>query len=94
MSAQSILKAPDVGSSSGQTFALTALRMAIGWHLLYEGLAKMLQGNWSSASYLSSSTWIFAKFFRLIAEVPWLLKTVDMVNIWALTLLGLHLTSH
>ena len=91
MSAQSILKAPDVGSSSGQTFALTALRMAIGWHLLYEGLAKMLQGNWSSASYLSSSTWIFAKFFRLIAEVPWLLKTVDMVNIWALTLLGLCL---
>jgi 4-hydroxymandelate oxidase len=72
-------------------FALTALRMAIGWHLLYEGIAKMLQGNWSSASYLSSSTWIFAKFFRLIAEVPWALKTVDIVNMWALAILGLCL---
>src|ERR1035438_6816032 len=91
VSAQSIFKAPEVERPSGQAFALTALRMAIGWHLLYEGIAKILQGNWSSASYLSSSTWIFAKFFRLIAEVPWLLKTVDIVNIWALTLLGLCL---
>jgi 4-hydroxymandelate oxidase len=91
VSAQSIFKAPEVDSSSRQTFALTALRMAIGWHLLYEGIAKTLQGNWSSASYLSSSTWIFAKFFRLIAEVPWALKIVDIINVWALTVLGLCL---
>src|ERR1035438_264147 len=91
VSAQSIFKAPEVDSSSRQTFALTALRMAIGWHLLYEGIAKTLQGNRSSASYLSSSTWIFAKFFRLIAEVPWALKTVDIINVWALTILGLCL---
>ena len=91
MSSQSMFKAPEVDRSSGQMFALTALRMAIGWHLLYEGIAKMLQGNWSSASYLSSSTWIFAKFFRLIAEAPWALKTVDIINMWALAILGICL---
>lgn len=79
------------GPAVGLTFALTALRMAIGWQLLYEGIAKILQGNSSSASYLSGSTWIFAKFFRLIAEVPWALKTVDIFNMWALTVLGLCL---
>jgi 4-hydroxymandelate oxidase len=80
-----------MGLASGLTLALTALRMAIGWHLLYEGVAKLLQNDWSSADYLSSSTWIFAKFFHWIAETAWALKTVDTINIWALTVLGLCL---
>ena len=46
--------------SSLQLFILVLLRMAIGWHFLYEGIAKLFTPNWSSASYLDSSPWIRA----------------------------------
>ena len=91
MSGQPNEKAPGVGITSGPRLALTALRIAIGWHLLYEGVAKLLQRGWSSADYLSSSTWIFAKLFQWIAETAWALKTADTINVWALTVLGLCL---
>ncbi|MBI4409310.1 MAG: hypothetical protein HY561_06350, partial [Gemmatimonadetes bacterium] len=38
-----------------QTSALVALRMLVGWHFLYEGLAKMTSPYWSSAGYLGGS---------------------------------------
>jgi 4-hydroxymandelate oxidase len=91
MSSQSIFKAPEPGRSSGQILVLTALRVAIGCHLLYEGIARILQGDGISASYLSSSIWMFARFFRLLAEIPWALHTVDIVSMWAPAVLGLCL---
>ena len=32
-----------------QLTVLVVLRILIGWHLLYEGIAKLLNPNWSSA---------------------------------------------
>ena len=52
--------------SSPQLFILVLLRIAIGWHFLYEGLAKLFTPNWSSASYLDSSQWILRDFFQWI----------------------------
>ena len=46
-----------------QLGALVTLRMLIGWHFLYEGLAKMLNPYWTSAGYLAESQWWFKGFF-------------------------------
>ena len=35
-----------------QVTALVTLRLFIGWHFLYEGLAKLVNPYWTSAEYL------------------------------------------
>lgn len=70
---------------------LALLRIAVGWHFLYEGVAKLLTPQWSAAGYLDSSRWIFASFFHWIAATPQLLKGANFINIWALGLVGLAL---
>lgn len=77
-------------SAIQKTF-LFLLRVAIGWHLLYEGLVKLLMPEWSAAEYLSLSRWIFAGFFNWIASNPLILSIVDQINIWGLILIGLAL---
>ncbi len=71
--------------------ALVALRMLIGWHFLYEGLAKMSNPYWTSAGYLAESEWWFQGIFLKIAANPTILTAVDYLNIWGLTLIGLGL---
>lgn len=71
--------------------ALVVLRIAIGWHFLYEGLNKLFVADWSSYSYLLNSRWIFSGFFHWIANTPALLNIVDFLNIWGLILIGLGL---
>lgn len=70
---------------------LIVLRIAIGWHFLYEGLAKLFAPGWSSYSFLMNSRWIFSGFFHWIAESPVLLSLVDFLNVWGLILIGLGL---
>lgn len=70
---------------------LTLVRMVVGWHFLYEGIAKLNNPGWSSAAYLMESKWLFAGFFhRLISSEP-LLNTVDFLNTWGLILIGICL---
>ncbi len=69
----------------------TALRLLVGWHFLYEGLAKALMPNWSAAGYLMSSHWLLADFFHWIAGHPQVLKLVNLINIYGLMLIGLLL---
>jgi uncharacterized membrane protein YphA (DoxX/SURF4 family) len=72
-----------------KSMVVTLLRMLIGWHFLYEGLYKLLQaGGWSCAGYLRMSQWFAAPAFHKIADTPWLLKAVDLMNMWGLTLIG------
>jgi thiosulfate dehydrogenase [quinone] large subunit len=72
----------DVKLREYQKAILTVLRIAIGWHFLYEGVAKIFTPGWSAAPYLQTSTWIFGGFFRWIAATPWALKIVDSINVW------------
>jgi len=74
-----------------QTAALVFLRLVIGWHFLYEGLAKLFNPNWTSAPYLADAKWIFRSFFESILANPTLLKTVDFLNIWGLIAVGCSL---
>jgi len=71
--------------------ALLVLRILVGWHFLYEGLAKLFNPNWSAAGYLVESSWFFSDFFRWMVSIPGLLKAVDYLNIWGLTFIGIAL---
>jgi thiosulfate dehydrogenase [quinone] large subunit len=74
-----------------QTLALVTLRVIIGWHFLYEGVAKMLKPNWSAAGYLMQSRGLFSGLFRWIAGNTEVLATVNQMNMWGLALIGLGL---
>jgi uncharacterized membrane protein YphA (DoxX/SURF4 family) len=77
--------------SNAQQWLLVLLRMVIGWHLLYEGIAKLYTPGWSAAGYLEVSRWIFAGLFQRIAATPDVLMVIDFLNIWGLILIGLGL---
>jgi len=72
-------------------FILVLMRVAIGWHLLYEGISKMLIPDWTSAPYLENARWLLADQFRAIAANAEMLQIVDLLNMWGLTLIGLGL---
>jgi uncharacterized membrane protein YphA (DoxX/SURF4 family) len=67
------------------------LRMAIGWHFLYEGVSKLVISNWSSYSYLAYSTGPLSGFYHWLASTPAVLKAVDILNIYGLIFIGLAL---
>lgn len=55
-------------------FFLVALRLAIGWHLLYEGLWKLNTQHtatpWSAEGYLKNATGPFRDYFRNLTGDP------------------------
>jgi thiosulfate dehydrogenase [quinone] large subunit len=77
--------------SKWQLISLVILRVIIGWHFLYEGVAKLMKPGWSSAGFLLQSKWLFAPIFKWMAEDPTILSIVDNMNIWGLILIGLGL---
>ncbi len=74
-----------------QRYTLVALRLLIGWHLLYEGFSKLLVPNWSSMGFLSESKWILTGISKWIISSPGVLHAVDFLNTWGLILIGLGL---
>jgi len=73
------------------TFQLTALvllRMLIGWHILYEGISKLLMPNWTSALFLRDSQWILSGFSDWIVFNDGVLSMVDFLNTWGLIAIG------
>jgi uncharacterized membrane protein YphA (DoxX/SURF4 family) len=70
---------------------VTILRMVIGWHLLYEGLSKILEPGWTAHQFLSNTTGFLSGFYHFLASSPGLIKTVDILNMYGLTLIGLAL---
>ena len=67
------------------------LRVLIGWHILYEGVSKLINPYWSSAAYLLDSKWIFSGLAETIVSNPTLLTISDYTNMWGLTIVGLCL---
>jgi len=70
---------------------LVVLRVAVGWHFLYEGLVKVLNPNWSSIGYLLDSKGFLAPFFYSLTANPTILSIADFMNQWGLVLIGLGL---
>jgi uncharacterized membrane protein YphA (DoxX/SURF4 family) len=70
---------------------LALLRIAIGWHFLYEGMIKLFDPSWSARSFLEGSRWIFGDIFRWMASGDTGLTIINNVNSAGLTLIGLAL---
>ncbi len=83
--------APNNALSGIKVYALAILRIAIGWHFLFEGISKLFTPGWTSADYLFLSNWIFAGFFHWIAGNAGILTAVDFMVTWGLILIGLGL---
>lgn len=79
------------GSTRFQTAVLVLLRIFIGWHFFYEGLAKLLNPYWTSAGYLAESKGWFQGLFVALASNSSALAVIDVLNSWGLTLIGLAL---
>lgn len=74
-----------------QLWSLVALRWLVGWHLLYEGVAKILNPYWTSAGYLSSAEGPLSGLFVWMASHPGRLQAVDLANKLLLVVIGLAL---
>jgi uncharacterized membrane protein YphA (DoxX/SURF4 family) len=70
---------------------ITVLRVAIGWHFLYEGLVKIVAGNWTASAYLLNTSGFLSGFYHWIANTPALLQASDVLNMFGLLLIGLAL---
>ncbi len=70
---------------------MTLLRVAIGWHFLYEGLTKLFNPQWSAAGYLQSATGPLAGLYHALAANETVLALVNILNTWGLVLIGLGL---
>jgi thiosulfate dehydrogenase [quinone] large subunit len=77
--------------NGAQMAAIVALRVLIGWHFLYEGIAKLTAPSWSAAGFLSQARGPLADVMRGLAANPGALEIVNPLNMWGLTLVGLGL---
>jgi thiosulfate dehydrogenase (quinone) large subunit len=71
--------------------AITLMRVFVGWHFLYEGIAKLSAPAWSAAGYLKASRGPFSAMFKSIAAQPNLLDNVNLITSWGLTIVGVLL---
>lgn len=77
--------------SKSKIVFLLVLRFVIGWHILYEGISKVLNPQWTSANFLQESQGILSGLSNWIISNPNLLATVDFLNTWGLVAIGLGL---
>lgn len=74
-----------------QLIFLLILRFSIGWHILYEGISKVLNPQWSSSNFLRETQGILSNFADWILSNPNLLSAVDHLNAWGLVAIGVGL---
>ena len=78
--------------TSALDIALLLLRIAIGWHFLYEGCWKLMQEDgWSCLSYLNAAQGPLAPLFKWMAGLPWLVTTGDWAVQIGLVVIGVSL---
>lgn len=72
-----------------QKISLVLLRVLTGWMMLYAGVTKIIDPQWSAEGYLKGAK-TFAWFFQSLAN-PGILPLVNFLNEWGLALLGISL---
>lgn len=78
----------DFKLSRSAMIAITVLRVVVGWHFLYEGIAKVTSAAWSAAGYMKVSRGPFAGLFHWIASQPQLLDRANLITMYGLTIVG------
>jgi len=77
--------------SNGQLSALVIVRVLIGWHFLYEGWVKVINPEWTAASFLNAAQGPLANLFKSMASNDGVLEVINFCNQWGLVLIGLSL---
>jgi thiosulfate dehydrogenase [quinone] large subunit len=77
--------------STGQLLSLIVLRVAIGWHFLFEGIAKWLNPKWSAKAYLMDSKGFLSDLYYWMAQNELALSWVNWSNKIGLCLIGFSL---
>ncbi|MDP3934632.1 MAG: DoxX family membrane protein [Candidatus Giovannonibacteria bacterium] len=72
-----------------QKISLFLLRVSLGWLIFYAGIDALTTPGWSAAGYLKGAK-TFVGFYQWLLQ-PSILPTINFVNEWALTLLGVSL---
>lgn len=75
--------------SKNEKIIIFALRLALGWVFFYAGLSKILDPRWSAEMFLKGAK-TFNPLYQFFTQ-PNLLPTVNFLNEWGLTLLGVSL---
>jgi uncharacterized membrane protein YphA (DoxX/SURF4 family) len=70
---------------------ITMIRVAIGWHFLYEGMSKLFMEGWTSQGYLANATGFLSGFYHALAASETLIGAVDFLNVYGLMVIGLAL---
>ena len=70
---------------------MVLVRVVVGWHFIHEGLARLVDAEWSTTAYVDAPGWLLAPVFRWVASSPGLLALVDFLNVWLPVLVGLGL---
>ena len=70
---------------------ITIVRMAIGWHFVYEGSSKLFNDSWTAHHFLEGSNSFLAGFYHWLGASSALMPIVDFLNIFGLILIGLGL---
>jgi thiosulfate dehydrogenase [quinone] large subunit len=81
----------DMKLSRWPMIAITVLRVFVGWHFLYEGIAKLTSPSWSAVGYMKASRGPFASVFKHLASQPNLLDNVNLITMYGLTIVGVLL---
>lgn len=68
--------------------AIVLLRIATGWHFLYEGLVKLTDPSFSAAAYLKGSEGVIRYIYEHYMHTPARMFWVDTINITALLMVG------
>src|SRR5690348_2464507 len=71
--------------------AITVMRVVVGWHFLYAGIAKLTSASWSAAGYMKVSRGPFAELFKWIAANPQMLDRANLITMYGLTIVGVLL---
>ena len=75
--------------TQSQRFLLALSRCAMGFMMLYAGITKVMDPQWSALGYLKGAK-AMVGFYTLLQH-PSILPVIDFVNAWGLTLLGVSL---
>ena len=78
----------DMKLTRSAMIAITVMRVIVGWHFLYEGIAKLTSPSWSAAGYMKVSRGPFADLFKHIAATPHLLDNANLITMYGLTIVG------
>ena len=77
--------------SRSAMIAIVLLRIVIGWHFLYEGIAKLTSPSWSAVGYMRASRGPFAALFKSIVNNPQMLDNANLITMYGLAIVGVLL---